>query len=79
MKDLLESHASGTPMSDEQFRARMLAQCQEIKQYRLTVERREGRCLSLNQAAVEWISRHAESFDARHPSVVISATPGSLS
>lgn len=44
------------------FRARMEAQCYQVEQYRLTVAREEGRRLTADEAAFEWIGRYAETF-----------------
>ena len=48
----------------ERFRARMVEQICHIEAYRESVVRREGRILSGDGAAVEWISRYAASFPA---------------
>ncbi len=50
------------PAGDEAFLARMQAQCEQIEAYRLDVIRREGRVLSLDQAAREWIARYAHDY-----------------
>jgi len=44
------------------FRERMKAQCKEIEEYRLAVERDESRILSGDEAAREWIERFADTF-----------------
>ena len=44
------------------FRERMEEQCSQIEQYRLAVKRDEGRVLSADEAALEWIERYAEAF-----------------
>tara|TARA_R110002110_G_scaffold205066_7_gene417285 strand:+ start:441247 stop:441456 length:210 start_codon:yes stop_codon:yes gene_type:complete len=49
----------------EQFRVRMRAQCLQVESYRLTVQRNEGRCLTRNEAALEWIERYAARFDVQ--------------
>ncbi len=41
----------------------MEAQCHQIERYRLEVLRDEGRELSRDEAALEWIERYAEGFD----------------
>jgi hypothetical protein len=41
----------------------MEAQCHQIERYRLDVLRNEGRELSRDEAALEWIERYAEGFD----------------
>ena len=45
------------------FLARMEAQCHQIERYRLEVLRDEGRELSRDEAALEWIERYAEGCD----------------
>ena len=52
--------------AEDGFRSRMEAQCWEIKQYRAKVLQTEGRLLSLNEAAFEWIDRYAITFDRNH-------------
>lgn len=47
---------------DNDFLARMQAQCEEIEAYRMSVKRRENRSLSMDQAAREWIDRYAHTF-----------------
>jgi hypothetical protein len=47
---------------DDAYRARMLDQCREIRRYRRRVMRNEERCLTLNEAAREWIDRFAASY-----------------
>jgi hypothetical protein len=49
--------------TQEDFLARMKAQCHQIERYRLDVLRNEGRELSPDEAALEWIERYAEGFD----------------
>jgi hypothetical protein len=44
------------------FRARMQDQCCLIEQYRLRAMKDEGRDLSRDEAALEWIELHAERF-----------------
>jgi hypothetical protein len=51
----------GTKIQDE-FLVRMREQCQRIEQYRLAVMRAEGRVLSEDEAAREWIERYAGEF-----------------
>ena len=50
----------------EAFRARMEAQCEEIQRYRLKVNREEGRELTLEQAAREWVKTYADAFARDH-------------
>lgn len=47
---------------EEAFKARMVAQFCQIEDYRLEVREREGRVLSSEEAAREWIVRYAEDF-----------------
>lgn len=44
------------------YRARMVEQICHIEQYRRDVRQREGRRLSPEEAAREWIERHAAGF-----------------
>ncbi len=53
-----------TPETNDAFLARMQAQCEQIEAYRLDVLRREGRKLTLDQAAREWIERYARDFSS---------------
>ncbi|MFV8819351.1 hypothetical protein [Haliea sp. E17] len=55
---------SSEPERNDMFLARMRAQCEQIEAYRLNVLRREGRKLTLDQAAREWIERYAQDFTA---------------
>jgi hypothetical protein len=48
---------------NESFKARMLAQFGQIEDYRQRVELNEGRQLSRDEAAQEWIGLYAELFD----------------
>jgi Tfp pilus assembly protein PilZ len=48
--------------SDEVFRARMVEQLCHIEHYKQMVLRTQGRQLSGQQAALEWISKFAEQF-----------------
>jgi hypothetical protein len=47
---------------DEAFRLRMVEQLLHIEAYRRRVQEREGRMLSSECAAREWIERYAGSF-----------------
>lgn len=49
----------------DEFRQRMEVQCREIKQYQKDVIREQGRSLSQDEAALEWIARYAETFDQK--------------
>lgn len=40
----------------------MRTQCSLIDQYRQAVLRDEGRQLTMDEAGLEWIERHAEAF-----------------
>ncbi|TMA10996.1 MAG: PilZ domain-containing protein [Deltaproteobacteria bacterium] len=48
--------------SEEAFRVRIVEQICHIESYRRDVEQREGRQLTAEEAAKEWISRYASSF-----------------
>ena len=48
--------------SRDGFLGRMEAQCDRIRQYRDEVLCKEGRSLSYDEAALEWIERYAEVF-----------------
>lgn len=48
--------------SDEAFRVRMIEQICHIESYRRDIEYQQGRQLTIEEAAEEWISRHASSF-----------------
>lgn len=50
--------------SKEVFRLRMIEQICHIEHYRKEVERQEGRKLSTDEAAKEWISKYAGDFPA---------------
>lgn len=47
---------------DDAFRARMVEQICHIEDYRNGVQRSEGRTLSVDQAAMEWIGKYAAGF-----------------
>lgn len=47
---------------DTAFAVRMIEQICHIEQYRQQVCKEEGRELSIDNAAVEWITQHAASF-----------------
>lgn len=47
---------------DDAFRARMVEQVCHIEEYRLAIEREEGRVMSAEEAAMEWIAKHAAQF-----------------
>ncbi len=50
--------------SRDMFRLRMIEQICHIEHYRKEVERLEGRSLSAQEAAGEWISKYAGDFPA---------------
>ncbi len=52
----------------DRFLGRMEAQCDRIRGYRDQVLREEGRLLSYDEAAMEWIERYAEVFAKDHGS-----------
>ncbi len=52
--------------SEEAFSARMVEQVCYIEEYKKRVEEKEGRQLSSDQAAAEWIEKYADDF----PSVI---------
>ena len=62
MKTIRTRQGAETATQDD-FLARMEAQCHQIERYRLDVLRNEGRELSRDEAALEWIERYAEGFD----------------
>lgn len=53
---------------DEYFRVRMMEQVCQIDAYRQRMLIEEGRELSTEQAALEWIGKYAATFDAEHSS-----------
>lgn len=48
--------------SADAFRVRMVEQLCHIESYRRDVEQREGRRITAEEAAAEWISQYASSF-----------------
>lgn len=48
--------------SEEAFRVRMVEQVCHIESYRKDVAQQEGRQLTSEEAAMEWITRYASSF-----------------
>jgi hypothetical protein len=48
--------------ADDAFRARMVEQVCSIESYKKLVQRTEGRKLSTEQAAMEWIAKFASQF-----------------
>ena len=67
MAQISRIYPSGTSPAQDAFLLRMHAQCEQIRQYQLAVRRDEGRWLSMDQAAIEWIERYAAMFDPRDP------------
>jgi hypothetical protein len=53
--------------ADDAFRARMVEQVCHIEDYRMSVYRRDGRQLTSQEAALEWIAQYAEQFPAIGP------------
>lgn len=47
---------------DDAFKARMVEQICYIENYQHAVKRREGRNLTIQEAAVEWVSKYAANF-----------------
>jgi hypothetical protein len=52
----------GSDQSTDPFLGRMESQCSHIRRYRRELIRTEGRHLSYDEAALEWIERYAEIF-----------------
>jgi hypothetical protein len=52
--------------SANEFLARMESQCFQIDRYRWQVRSNEGRILSEDEAAREWIQRYAADFARDH-------------
>ena len=57
---------NGDDTAGAAFKERMVAQVEQIELYRLAVMREEGRCLSRDQAAIEWIRHYADAFARDH-------------
>lgn len=57
-----------TLSAQDAFRLRMELQCHRIRQYRQSMLRECGRLLSLDEAALEWIERYADTFDGGNSS-----------
>ncbi|MDY6992513.1 MAG: hypothetical protein SVR94_07890 [Pseudomonadota bacterium] len=47
--------------TNDAFRSRMLEQVCQIEKYRQSLEQ-QGRTISIEEAAMEWISRYAAEF-----------------
>ncbi|MFK8046999.1 MAG: hypothetical protein AB8B81_01065 [Halioglobus sp.] len=52
--------------AQDAFRERMEAQCFQVERYRMALLINEGRRLTPDEAAMEWISRFAEAFANFH-------------
>ena len=63
MSNVVEQSREGLISSEEAFRLRMESQCCRIREYRLAILREDGRLLSPDEAALEWIERYAATFD----------------
>jgi hypothetical protein len=48
--------------AEDAFRARMVEQVCHIEEYRRAVQRDEGRVLTIEEAASEWIAKYASQF-----------------
>ena len=48
--------------SDTEYRARMVEQICQIEHYRKDIQHREGRIISAEKAAEEWIEKYASEF-----------------
>lgn len=57
---------------DDLFRARMVEQICHIEQYRCTMRESEGRAMSSQEAALEWIARYADAFPFPNISTYLS-------
>jgi len=57
---------------DDLFRARMVEQICHIEQYRRTMRDSEGRAMSSQEAALEWIARYADAFPFPNISTYLS-------
>jgi hypothetical protein len=64
-----ESYLVGVEFLDasDAFRSRMVQQVCSIESYRREVEEREGRSLSSQQAAAEWVEKYAGRFPDSNP------------
>ena len=62
-QSLKDDREEGGP---DAFLGRMEAQCNEIRKYRQRVSKNEGRQLSYDEAALEWVERYAELFAKEH-------------
>ena len=65
----LERQFDEDVIAQDAFTVRMQRQCRQVEQYRQSVLQNEGRYLSKDEAAAEWIEQFAEGFarDNDHP------------
>lgn len=63
-RDVGGYHEAGIQFAEasEAFKARMVAQFCQIEDYKRAIQINEGRLLSREEAAREWIGRYAEEF-----------------
>ncbi len=66
MKKLAEQRGLDPLVLQEAFRARMEKQCAQIEGYKLT-QQQQGRSVTTEEAAREWIERYAASFEPLFP------------
>lgn len=59
-------HATKDTAAQEAFRSRMEAQCFQVERYRMALLINEGRRVTLDEAALEWIGRFAKAFANFH-------------
>ena len=59
-------HAIEDSSAQDAFKVRMEAQCFQVERYRMALLINEGRRLTPDEAAMEWISRFAEAFANFH-------------
>jgi len=76
--NVVEQSRGQSLSGQDTFRSRMQDQCRRIGQYRQAVLRETGYLLTPDEAALEWIERHAATFDNENPGNQISASSGSL-
>jgi len=48
--------------SDTEYRARMVEQICQIEHYRMDIQQKQGRIISAEKAAEEWIEKYASEF-----------------
>ncbi len=59
-------HATQETSAQDAFRARMEAQCFQVERYRMALLINEGRRVTPDEAALEWIGRFAKAFANFH-------------